>query len=173
MNKIILSDIDNIRKQGFRPEVVGCFVSEKKVLFVHDKEYDLWQLPQGGIDNGEDIATATEREMTEELGKDFVYEMDDLNVIGDDQLIFPMATQGSRDLKTDDGEGVHMQGKKYFFISIVAPREELDIDQTEFDDYRWLAYSEAMELCNKIYQKGKRRIIIKALNLLREAGNIK
>lgn len=78
-----LKEIDSIRSQGLRPEVVGCFVSSKKILFVYKKEHHLWQLPQGGIENKEKIEKAALREMTEELGQSFVDSCQkNINLIG-------------------------------------------------------------------------------------------
>ena len=51
MNTPTLQEIDAIRKEGMRPQVVGCFVSNKKTLLVYSEKYNLWQFPQGGIDN--------------------------------------------------------------------------------------------------------------------------
>ena len=55
MTKPSLQKIDQIRQEGFRPEVVGCFVCDQKMLFVYYKKHNLWQLPQGGINNQETI----------------------------------------------------------------------------------------------------------------------
>lgn len=173
MHKISLSDLDKIRKQGFRPVVVGCFVDDGKVLFLYQKKHDLWQLPQGGIDNRESVEQAMRREMNEELGEEFTKSMGEIEIIGEDQIVFPAATQGSRDLQTDDGDGVYMKGKKYFFVLVKTDQEGLDMHKSEFDDYKWLAYSEAMILCDQIYQKGKKRITLKALCVLKATGSIK
>lgn len=170
MDKISLKDIDNIRNQGFRPQVVGCFLNDKKILLLLKKEYDLWQLPQGGIDNKETIKRAVVREMTEELGGDFVNSCKKTTtVIGEDQIEFPPSTQNTRELKNDQGKKIFMAGKKYFFVAVEAAESNIDLDKTEFDDYKWLSYNEAIELADQIYQRGKRRITINALGLLKKA----
>ncbi|MCK4636187.1 MAG: NUDIX domain-containing protein [Candidatus Moranbacteria bacterium] len=161
-----LKEIDQIRESGFRPQAVGCILNNKKILFFHKKKYNLWQLLQGGIDNQETIEKATIREMTEELGSNFAKSLKINSLIGDDQLTFPSRTQGSRDLKTDDGKTIFMQGKKYFFIAIDTNVTDLNIDETEFDDCKWLDYEQAIELSKKIYQQGKQKITINALNKL-------
>ena len=171
MVKPSIQEIDKIRKQGFRPQVVGCFLNNKKLLFLFNKEYNLWQLPQGGIDNQETVDRAFSREMTEELGEDFMKTVgSDFTLIGEDQIIFPAATQGSRDLKTDDGKVMFMKGKKYFFITSVVNNPDIEIEITEFDDYRWVSFSESVALTNEIYQRGKQKIIMEALNILKELG---
>ena len=164
-----LNAIDEIRKSGFRPGVVGCFLNNKKVLFLFKKEYDLWQLPQGGIDNEESIEEATIREMTEELGEEFVASMEINSLFGGNEIEFPPKTQNTRTLKTDAGEEIFMKGKNYFYIAINAKITELDIVKTEFDDCRWLDYGEAMELAETIYQRGKKRVTIDILKKLHSA----
>lgn len=165
-----LSDIDDIRASGFRPVVVGCILHGGKILFVYKQKYSLWQLPQGGIDNGETMEQAAMREMAEELGTDFAASLKMDMLVGQNQVEFPTSKQGTRSLKTDDGESVFMLGKKYFFVAIAADTESLAIDQTEFDDRRWLNHEHALGLAGKIYQKSKQHITIDALTKLRESG---
>ena len=167
-----LQDIDKIRQDGFRPQVVGCIMHNNKILFVYKEKYKLWQLPQGGIDNGENIQQAAIREMAEELGKDFTKSFHIDTMIGEDKLIFPRYLQGSRNLQTDTGEEKLMLGKKYFFIPIQTDNANLDISQTEFDDYQWLNYAEATLITKNIFQKGKRQLITKIINLLHKNESI-
>lgn len=169
MDDLSLEQIDEIRKHGFRPQVVGCFLNNKKLLFVFHKEYNLWQLPQGGIDNSETFTQAFIREMTEEMGETFAEKINSkISIIGEDSIIFPPAKQGTRELKTDDGKDFFMEGKKYFFIAADTNSQEIDIPQTEFDDFEWADYAEALKLANTIYQKGKQRVVLKVINALKE-----
>lgn len=163
-------DFDIIRRQGFRPQVVGCILHDKKILFVYDQKYNLWQLPQGGVDNKESLEDAFQREMAEELGSEFVENIKDkLMVVGTDQIIFPASTQDSRQLMTDTGETIFMQGKKYFFAVAASSDSKLDITHSEFDDFCWVSYKEALDLTERIYQKGKQRITRKAVDILKES----
>jgi len=63
-----LAEIDVIRALGFRPQIIGVVHRNGKVLFLYNKEYDLWMFAQGGIDNGETIEQGFWRELKEELG---------------------------------------------------------------------------------------------------------
>ena len=166
MDSITLEQIDDIRQKGLRPQVVGCILHDKKILFVYKEKHKLWQLPQGGIDNKETIKQAITREMTEELGIKFTKSFQVGKVIGNDTLIFPKHLQDSRHLQTDVGEKKLMLGKKYFFIPIQTTSENLDITQTEFDDYKWLSYKKSILTIRNIHQKGKQQIIFKALTAL-------
>lgn len=63
-----------------------------------------------------------------------------------------------------------MKGKHYFFVCLQASQEEIDIKETEFDDYQWLPYNEALTLTEQIYQKGKKRITLRVIKLLQKQG---
>ncbi len=163
-----LKEIDEIRKAGYRPQVVGCFLKDKEVLFLFKKEHELWQFPQGGIDNHETAEEAIFREMGEELGDDFINGAEIDSVIGRSAIDFPKNSENLRELRTDDGIEMVMKGKEYFFMAINASKKDLDIKKTEFDEYEWADYDKALEVCEMIYQKGKRRITIDALGALHE-----
>lgn len=54
----------------YRPCVGLCIFNSDGKVFVGERldSAGAWQMPQGGIDNGEDIETAAMREMLEEIG---------------------------------------------------------------------------------------------------------
>ncbi len=61
-------------QRKYRPNVAMIIVSEyypeKKEIFIAQRNdfLDIWQFPQGGIDNGEEVEEALFREMEEEIG---------------------------------------------------------------------------------------------------------
>ena len=61
-----------------------------------------------------------------------------------------------------------MNGKFYLFYAIQCNHPEFDIDASDFDEYQWLTFADAYELAQNIYQRGKRRITVHALELLRQ-----
>ncbi len=164
-----LDKLNDIRKSGFRPNIVACFLNQRKILFLYKKEYNLWMLPQGGIDNEETPEKALEREMKEELGNKFisVAEADPLYVCSN-VIEFPPQTRGNKDLETDSGKEIFMKGKVYFFYAWETPLTDLNIEEAEFDNYKWLEFNQAVVTASKIYQKGKQRITTDALFALRE-----
>jgi len=168
------NEIDDVRRSGYRPQIIGITTNSNRVLFVYHKEYDLWMFPQGGVDNGEDLETAFWREMAEELGEEFISTFDrSLNFILEDQSTFPPDKQGSRSLKSDDGKEVFMKGKVYFVLAAESKTDKLDIAKTEFDDHKWVSYDEAQDLIKKIYQKGKQRITKQIVEELRSKNLVK
>jgi putative (di)nucleoside polyphosphate hydrolase len=163
--------LDKIRASGFRPQIVGCLLDNKKILFVYKQEHDLWQLPQGGIDNFETLEEAFAREMREELGLKFTASSEKgVVVVGESKVKFPDPKESQRELKTDAGKEVFMIGKKYFFVAAPTKAEVFNLSKSEFDDFKWLTYDEAIDLCEIIYQKGKKRVTLNALKKLREAN---
>ena len=165
-----LKEIDEIRKRGFRPQVVACFLYDKKILFLYKKEHNLWQFPQGGIDNGETVEKAILREMREELGEDFLARVKIGEAISRDVIEFSSDKWGSRELVTDVGEKILMKGKEYFFVLVNPSGMILDVNQTEFDDYQWVDYEEAFKITEKIYQKEKRRMTEDILKKMHKIG---
>lgn len=62
---------DEISKLPYRPCVGLMVVNTEGNVFVGqrvDHDQDAWQMPQGGIDKGEDVLTAALRELAEETG---------------------------------------------------------------------------------------------------------
>ena len=164
-----LTDLNNDRKEGLRPSVVCCCVNEKQLLMLHKKEYNLWMLPQGGINNKESVEDALFRELEEEMGTAFVKNCErEFLVFGEDVIEFLPGKHGVDALKTDDDEEVEMIGKKFYFCGVACLNKEFDIKKTEFSDYFWLAHSGAKGLADKIYQRGKRRVTLKIVELLKE-----
>jgi len=168
------TELDAIRKAGLRPEVVGCFFNDNKLLFLFDDRYKVWGLPQGGIDNGEMPSAALNREMEEELGKDFVNKCDTCIVLGrctlmgEDHIFFPASTKVEKVLKTDDGTEVPMKGKEYLFYAVQTQSQSLDIKKTEFERHSWLTHEKALQLADDMPQKGKQKITREAISLLKE-----
>ena len=155
-----LQYFDSLRAVGLRPQIVACFLNKNRILFFFKKEHELWQLPQGGVKNQENIEKAFVREMIEELGRNFLQHchIESINLIHENKIHFSKDKWNVKELFTDEGKSVSMQGKNYFFLAVEIEHPDVKIEETEFDDYRWLTYDEALDVSEKIYQKGKKRI---------------
>ena len=61
------------QKRPYRPCVGIMLINSNNQIFAGqriDNHLEAWQMPQGGIDEGEDVETACFREMKEEIGTD-------------------------------------------------------------------------------------------------------
>ncbi len=165
-----LEDLDNLRKEGLRPSIVGCFLNDKKILLVYHKAFNLWQLPQGGIENKENLKETFDKELSEEITEDFVKTHEDLKLFSTDKIEFPPSKQGLRDMKTDSGEEVTMKGKYYYFMITQTKERSLTTAATEFSDYKWLNFDESYKLIKETNTGGKLRIYTQLLHELKNQG---
>jgi len=162
-----LVELDALRQKGWRPQVVGCFLYKKKVLMLFAKKFNLWQFPQGGIENRQTIPQAFADEMIEELGGMFFATTDKKMIyLLTDEVAFPPSTKTKTILTTDDGQVMNLVGKRYYFFASQAQDPDIAIKKTEFDDYRWLAYDEARQMAMAIRQAGKQRVTLAAIETL-------
>ena len=108
---------------------------EKEILLVHKaRKNDAWQIPQGGIEEGETVEEAARRELEEETGI----------VLGDIpvklckefyQYDFP---EGFKRAEKPKYEGQHLA----FVLAEIPKDTEVTVDQRELDNYRWTKKNE-------------------------------
>lgn len=104
-----------------------------EMLLVHKpRKKDAWQLPQGGVEEGESMQEAAQREIQEEAGimpeiigtSDHCYQYD-----------FPASYRRFRP------DNVCGQKVEYFFGSI-DPEAVVTVDQEEIDEHVWVKRSD-------------------------------
>ena len=124
------------KKLPFRAGVGVIILNSENKVFVgkrKDNPVDKWQMPQGGVDNGEDYLTAMKRELYEEtsiknvtilkeIDKIFEYELPN-NLLG---KIWKGKFKGQR--------------QKWFIAKFLGNDSEIDIKtkHPEFIDWKWL-----------------------------------
>lgn len=161
-----LRELEEIRRQGFRPGVVVCLVKDHKLLMTYIGEFALWQIPQGGIEVDETLKGGLVSTITEELGEDIAQHIDlNTELIGEDRMEFP--DSGGKKFESKGGL-VLMKGKHYYITVAKLHGGEIDLLKSEISIGRWVNFSEGMDLCTKIYQKGKKRVTETVLKLLKE-----
>jgi len=96
-----------------------------------------WQLPQGGLDEGEEPADAARRELREETGLSW----DQVELLGEHPRWLAYELEPHM-RKPDTGRG---QVQKWFVVRLVGADAKIDIDQVdarkghpEFRAYRWM-----------------------------------
>lgn len=162
------------RLAGLRPGVVVCVVNkEQKVLLGLKKKYQIWEMPQGGIKEQESLAETIKREIKEELGEEFLPALfiPDKPLVATDQVFFPEKNLQDKKLSVK-GKEVPMTGKKYYFC-LAARVKDIEPTKIEYEDFKWVSFEEGKLLVDKILQKGKKRILLNILGILKENGFIK
>jgi 8-oxo-dGTP pyrophosphatase MutT (NUDIX family) len=139
-----MSQIDALREGGIRPQVSIALVNEQGRLLIcsyKDKaRNNLWFLPQGGIENGDDAPQTIMKEIREELGKGFVEKVS--TDTGRYELLmtttYPLGKGRKRPLQTDSGTEIDMIGKRlYVYIVPCKGNETPDTSESEYSEFMW------------------------------------
>ena len=104
------------------------FVGKRK-----DNPGDKWQMPQGGVDEGEDYVTAMKRELLEETGIKNIEIIKEINKIYHYEL-------------PDNLVGIIWKGKyrgqkqKWFITRFLGKEKEINLNtkNAEFVDWKWI-----------------------------------
>ena len=129
---------------GYRPCVGLVLVNAAGLLFIGERRgpvLNAWQMPQGGIDPGEDPGAAARRELHEEVGTDRA------------QLLAESACWYAYDLPSELiparwGGRWRGQSQKWFGFRFTGTDEDIDIagHEPEFVRWRWARPDEALWL---------------------------
>ena len=129
----------NYNKLPYRSNVGIMMVNEKGYVFVGqrlDNNQNAWQMPQGGIDDGEDPETAAYRELLEETG---VKKQDVRFVASSSRWL-------SYDLPEDlipilwNGK-FRGQKQKWFLVKFLGEDRDINIatEHPEFSKWKWIS----------------------------------
>lgn len=150
--------------ERYRPNVAMIIVSnnypEKKEIFIAQRNdlTDIWQFPQGGIDEGEEVKDALFREMEEEIGTKSA----DIIAEYPEWISYDFPPKILKKMKPYKG-----QNQKYFLMKF-AKDAKIDIatKHPEFSDYKFVSVEEVLNLTAHF----KKPVYEKVIEYFREEG---
>ena len=124
-------------EKRFRRNVAAVILDERGYVLACQRSdrKGAWQLPQGGVDDGEELAQTLLRELSEEIGTA------DVEILA--QLPDPIRYEWPTELYT---RGYHGQ-EQYYFLVRLHPAAVIDLlkaTSKEFDAYEWITVDELL-----------------------------
>lgn len=130
---------DMVQKENlpYRPCAGLMVMNREGKIFVArriDTDLDAWQMPQGGIDDGEDPKTAALREMKEEIGTDKA----EIIAESQDWLTYDLPDHLIGKVWKGKYRG---QKQKWFLLRFLGDDSDINIatEHPEFDAWQWMA----------------------------------
>ncbi len=131
-------------ERPYRPCVGIMLLNPRGHVFVAqriDQRVEAWQMPQGGIDDGEEPAAAARRELAEEIGTDKA------EILAESPGWIPYDLPESLADKVWKGR-YRGQTQKWFAMRFTGSDSDIDINtkHPEFDAWRWAAMDDLPNL---------------------------
>jgi putative (di)nucleoside polyphosphate hydrolase len=132
------------KKDLYRPNVAMIIVSnnypKKKEIFIAQRNdlSDVWQFPQGGIDEGEEVKEALFREMKEEIGTKKA------KIIAEypEWISYDFPPKIAKGMKPYKG-----QKQRYFLLKLKkSAKINLDTKHPEFSDYKFVKLKDVLSM---------------------------
>ena len=143
------------KKLPLRIGVGAIVLNEKNQVFVgkrKDNPVDKWQMPQGGVNEGEDLTSAMKRELNEETGIQNIKILNEID--GWFEYELPNYLLG----KIWRGK-FRGQKQKWFIVKFLGNDEEINLekDKPEFIEWKWLDIEKLpnviVDFKKKVYEK--------------------
>ena len=151
------------QKLPMRNGVGVILLNDKNQVFVgkrKDNPGDKWQMPQGGVETGEDFTTAMRRELYEETSIKNIRIIKEINQIYEYEL--PKSLIG----KIWKGK-FRGQKQKWFIVKFMGQINEINLNtkHPEFIEWKWIEPKKLPEVI--VYFKKKLYInLLKEINLI-------
>ena len=150
----------------YRPCVGIMLINPDWRIFVGqriDQTVEAWQMPQGGIDEGEDPETAAFREMEEEIGTARA------EIIAESRDWIPYDLPAHLTGKVWGGR-YRGQTQKWFAMRFTGDDSDIDIETAhpEFRQWRWTRLAELAEMAIDFKRDTYRRVVAEFASLFPE-----
>ena len=141
----------------YRPCVGIMLLNAAGKVFVgkrNDVDGEHWQMPQGGVDDGETAEQAAWRELHEEVGTDKA----ELLATSADWLSYDLPPALSRQAWHGRFRG---QTQRWFAFRFTGDDKDIDLNvhKAEFEDWRWMDMSEVSDLIVDFKRDVYRKVI--------------
>ncbi|TAH36133.1 MAG: RNA pyrophosphohydrolase [Alphaproteobacteria bacterium] len=162
---ILKSDTRHLTPSRYRPGVGIMLLNKNREVFVGqraDKIADAWQMPQGGIDDGENPSDAVWRELREEVGTGKA----DIIAESKDWLYYDLPS----DLQKKLWGGKYIgQRQKWFAMRFTGVDADIKIDadaKPEFITWQWAQPNQLLDLIVPFKRDVYARVLQEFKNLL-------
>ncbi len=127
----------------YRPNVVGFIYRDNEVLIVNSakENRDFWKLPQGGVEAGENLASAIEREMYEEL------KLKNYQITKIYPRLFRYRWPSGYSIR-----GYKGQSQSLCLLSYKGAKDGITLDY-ENRDYKWVPIEELTKQVDPVFEK--------------------
>ena len=135
----------DLEKLPYRENVGIMLINDQNMVFVGqrlDNYQDAWQMPQGGIDSGENVEDAAFRELEEETG--IVKNLAQIEAVSKDWITYDLPTELISKLWKGRYRG---QKQKWFLMRFCGSNKQVNIETShpEFAAWKWVVVSELEE----------------------------
>jgi putative (di)nucleoside polyphosphate hydrolase len=132
----------DLEKLPYRENVGIMLINDQNMVFVGqrlDNYQDAWQMPQGGIDSGENAEDAAFRELEEETG--IVKNLAQIEAVSKDWITYDLPTELISKLWKGRYRG---QKQKWFLMRFCGSNKQVNIETShqEFAAWKWVVVSE-------------------------------